>query len=385
MKSKKLFLNAVSLLLPLFFAAMPVYAAEIVGPSGGQGNVILGAQESHKNLYVGGGNLTVNSNISGDLTAVGGMLDIIGNVENEALIAGGNISISGSLGGNSRVAGGNITISGPINGDLAIAGGNIDLTGKASVAGDLLIAGGSVIIDAPVKGDIRVAGGNVTINSKVGGKVYARASKSLSFGSGADVAGEVNYKGISPAIVDAAAKTGTINYTKIEPNSYAGKVAGLLTLGFLIKLLAWLIAGYVVLKFLKNFILSLREEVTQKPWANLGVGFLTLIAPPILFILLLITFVGYYLAALLAISYALLLVSTGLISALVLGYYTLSKMNKPGEVIVEWQALLIGVVIWVVLDFIPVLGWIAKAIIFLMVLGAVTKRLKGSVSPKVLV
>jgi hypothetical protein len=40
------------------------------------------------------------------------------------------------------------------------------------------------------------------------------------------------------------------------------------------------------------------------------------------------------------------------------------------------MAILIGVVVWLVAGFIPVLGWLAMAIVFLMVLGAGVRMLK---------
>ncbi len=374
--TKRTLVKSMIALTALSFLALPAFAAEIIQPTRDNPNVTVGAAEKHKNLYLAGANVTVNADTAADLAAAGGMVLVTGKVEQEALLAGGTVYVSGAIGGNARVAGGNITISGPVGGDLVVAGGNVNLTGSASVAGDLLIAGGNLNIDAPVAGDIRMAGGTAIINSKVGGKVYAR-SQSLSFGSSAEVLSGVEYKGEQTATVAAGARVGEISFTKIRTKDFRGQVVGLFSLAILLKLLAWLVAAYVLLKFKKGFVLSLAEDFKARPWANLGWGLLALFGGPILVVLLFVTLVGYYLAFILGLMYALAIVATNLISAMVLGYFLLSKLSKAGETLTDWQAVVIGVVVWVLLRFIPVLGWLAMAIVFLMVLGAGVKRLKS--------
>ncbi|MDR3642210.1 MAG: hypothetical protein P4L74_01110 [Candidatus Doudnabacteria bacterium] len=366
-----------SLLFVLAFIAAPVYAAETIQPSPGNPNVIVGGSESHKNLYVAGGQVTVNSDTKGDLTAAGGMVNITGNVEQEALVAGGNLNVSGSIGGTMRIAGGNITINGPVGGDLVSVGGSINISGKSKVSGDLMLAGGNIVVDAPVMGNIKIAGGSVTINSPVSGSVQVTA-KQLIFGPGAQISGNISYKGQTAAVVDPAAKISQINFTRLPVKNFGTSAAGLLTLAFLIKLLAWMIAAWVFIHFRKNFVTRLNAEFRLKPWENLGIGFLALVAVPAAVIILFITFVGYYLAFLLGLAYLLTLAAAALLSSIVLGYFLLDKMKKPGEVSPDWQAVIIGVVIWMLLSFIPILGWLAMTVWFLMILGAGVKLLKRS-------
>ena len=166
----------------LFGMAGSAMAADFATATGKDANVLVGASETHKNLYAVGGNVTVNGNTTGDLTAAGGSVTVSGDVEKDLLLAGGTLNLSGTIGANAKIAGGNIFITGPVKGDLAVAGGNINLTGKSSVDGDLLAAGGSITIDAPVKGNVKIAGGNVIINSKIDGSLDVK-SGSLSFGS----------------------------------------------------------------------------------------------------------------------------------------------------------------------------------------------------------
>jgi hypothetical protein len=359
------------------FAGLMVFttvrAADIVSPSKDNSSVSIGSAETHRNLYTGGSNVTVNGNTQGDLVAAGGMVNVEGNVQQEALLAGGTLSVNGSVGGHARIVGGNITVSGAIGGDLVIAGGNVNITGKSSVAGDLLAAGGNLIIDAPVAGMARIAGGNITINNKISGDVYVQASQGLVFGPGADVSGTVYYKGPKSAVVQPGAKVGNIEFTELQRGKNGRNTAGILTVTFLIQLLAWLATAFVLWGLFRGFVPRVAEETFHRPWAGLGLGLLGLIVVPIVIVLLFLTIIGYYLAIVLALIYALALALAGILSAIALGYLVLRWLSKPMDRIVPWQAILIGIVVWSLLRLIPVVGWIAIALIFLMVLGTLMR------------
>jgi cytoskeletal protein CcmA (bactofilin family) len=362
----------------VFVLGAPAQAAELLGPKQNDQNVVLGAKESKKNLYVAGPNVTINGEVVGDLTAAGGMVTITGKTENQALIAGGTLSLNGPIGSTARVAGGNITISAPIGGDLVVAGGTVNLTGSASVAGDLLVAGGNVIIDAPVSGSIRAVGGSILINSKVGGQVWVKNSQNLNFGPSAEVSGKIEYSGYNKAVTDPGAKISAITFTQLEKKNFKNEVRGLMTVAFLIKLLAWLLAGLVLVKLFKNSLVKFLEEYRAKPWENFGYGLLFSLFTPVLAVVLLITFVGYYLAMLVGAVYFLAVLIGSVAAAVALGYYLLSMMNKPGEAPKDWQAVLLGVVAWMILAWIPVLGWLVMMVLWMMTFGVIAKMVKAS-------
>ncbi|MDD4902042.1 MAG: hypothetical protein PHE24_02795 [Patescibacteria group bacterium] len=357
----------------LFGIAGSAMAADFATATGKDGNVLVGAAETHKNLYAVGGNVTVNGITTGDLTAAGGFVTVSGDVEKDLLLAGGTLNLSGTIGDNAKIAGGNIFITGPVKGDLAIAGGNINLTGKSSVDGDLLIAGGSITIDAPVKGNVKIAGGNVIINGKIDGSLDVK-SGSLTFGSGADVAGNINYSGKAKAEVNSGAKVGNINFTEWQPQVPTKKsMAGFLTFAFLIKILAWMVAAWLLMHFKKSWVMKVSDSVQSKPWSNLGWGLVYLIAIPLAIILLFATLIGFYAALIVGAIFAVLLLVAHIFAALIAGFLIVKLFNKTKIDIPVWQPIVIGVLAYMIVSLIPFLGWIATAIIFLMTFGALVK------------
>lgn len=364
--------------LALFFVFSTALAAEIIKPDPNNPNVTVGASETRRNLYTAGGNVTINGTTVGDLVAAGGMVTVEGDVEQDVMMAGGTLSLSGSIGDDARIAGGNITVRSPIGGDLVVAGGNINITSQAIISGDLIIAGGNVVVDAPVNGMVRVVGGNVTINSKINGDVFAQTSEKLIFGASAEVLGRVNHKGSSEAVVQQGAKIPAIEFTQWQgkDRGFGRKLAGLLTLAFLIKLLAWILVGLLLVRFGKGIVHQVVEEVRSAPWANAGWGLVGLIGVPIIIVVLFFTLIGYYVAIILGLSYALMLVVANVLASVVLGYIILRALSKPAENISDWQAVVIGVVVWSLIRLIPILGWLVVFVMLLLTLGAMFKMVK---------
>ncbi len=353
-------------------------AAKFMGATKEDPNITVPAAETYNNLYLAGANVTVNSETKGDLFVAGGMVSLIGDVEEDLNIVGGSLTLSGKVGGDARVGGGNISVSSPIGGDLLLGGGNVALTANSSIGGDLVAGAGNLVVDSPVKGNVKIGGGSVTLNSKIEGDVNVvldggkHNEGTLIIGPDAEILGKIVYKGPKEAIIKEGAKINEIQYTPTSAvsKSFGKKLGFLLTIGFLIKLLAWIIAGLVFVKLMRKRILSVSQTVMQKPWSSLGLGLAGLVLTPVAVILLLVTVVGYYLAILLGIWYGLVLAVVALISSLVLGYWILKLLNKKSEKIKDWQAVVIGVVVFNLLKFIPILGWIVLLLLFLMTFGA---------------
>jgi hypothetical protein len=367
----------VSVLLGLLVVTQSVWAADFLAPKQGEDpNITVSASEVKNNLYAVGANVTVNGSVKGDLMSAGGMVTVIGDVEADLNVAGGSLALSGKVGGDARIVGGNLTISSPIGGDLLVAGGNVSLTEKASVGGDLIIAGGNVILEAPVAGKVRAMAGNLTINSKIGKDVNVRISGNkknegnLIFGPKAEVMGQVYYKGVKSAVVKEGAKVSDIEFTpvvKVNTRAWLG-------MGVAIKFLAILLTVLVLVRWQKEKYQQLATGISEKFWENLGIGLVGVIATPIIGILLLVTFVGFYIGIILLLWYVLVLLMAYLLAVIVLGLWLMKTLKVRADyTILDWKTALLGSVGMLVLGFIPVVGWLVCLVIFLASVGGILK------------
>lgn len=352
-----------------------VFAAEFVNPADDP-NVTIGADEQHRNLYTAGANVTVNAPTQGDLVVAGSTVSIDGDVEDDLMAAGGTVVMNRTVGGDARVAGGNVTINGRVAGDLLVAGGNVTI--NSEIGGDLILAGGNAVVNGRVAGMVRVGGGNVTLNSRVEGEVRANVAEKLTFGPRADIPSKVFYRSSREAEFQNGSNVPNHEFSMIERRDASRNAWGILTAAFLLKLLAWVAAAWLWLHFRRRRFAEIVESVRRDPWSNLGIGAASLILIPIAIVILLLLVVGYYLAALVGVAFALVILAANLISALVLGELVLRYLNKPGEGPAHWQVVVLGVVLWQLLGFIPVLGWIIKLLLFLAVFGAIIRLIRTS-------
>lgn len=375
---KKIIAFAVASLAVFALMVPTTFAAEFIAPDQESGNVTLSSGEKHHNTYVAGGKVFVNTDITGDLYAAGGTITIEGKIEQDAVVAGGTVTINGTVGGDVRVAGGTVTINGAVTGDVLIAGGTVYLTEKASIGGDLAAASGDMIVDSAIAGNAMIAGGVITLNSKVGGTVKVTADQSFTIGSKAEVAQTINYQGVKEATVVDGAKIGAVDFKKIEQprGGHAGRVfATIFTITFVIKILAMMLAGLLLMKLFPRTSHAAVGKIMDKPWVNLGVGALVLFVGPIAVIIALISFFGLYIAIGAFLAWLLMLLFAALSSSVFVGSWIVKQLTKKPNMVYDWQALLIGIAVLSIVMLIPIIGGLFFFAILLIAFGAMIRLL----------
>ncbi|MBI2355585.1 MAG: hypothetical protein HYV13_00035 [Candidatus Doudnabacteria bacterium] len=357
----------------LLLATNTVLAAEFLVPAkDGDPNVSTSAQETIRNLYAAGATVNINGNSQGDLFAAGGVVTVNGNVEDDLFAAGGNININGVVGGNLRTAGGNISISSPVGQDLLAAGGNIAVTSKAAVNADLVVAGGNVVVDSEIKGKAKVTGGNITINGKINGNLEVIADEGLTFGPTSEVVGKVTYKGRKQAVVKEGARIGQIEFTELKKRGSAG-VAGLAPF-LLVKILATFAAGWLTVYFLRRRAQIITDRIYRQPWQMLGLGLAGLVLTPVVVAVLFATVIGYYVALVLMAWYFFMLLLSCLASVIFTGAWVIKLAKKYPTLPLTWLSVLVGVLVVAILWFVPVIGWAAILVLFLLGFGSVLRH-----------
>lgn len=375
---KLLSLAAASIALLLVLAPV-ASAAEFLSPADNQGNVTLSSTETHHNAYVAGGSVFVNSATTGDLYAAGGNLTIEGTVEQDLVVAGGTITVNGTVGGDVRVAGGNVTINSKVGGDLVVAGGTVIVSEKGSVGGDAMVAGGTVNFDGAVGANMKIRAGEVTINSPVFGTVDVVADKSLTFGSKAAIAGSIKYKGTQEAVVKDGAAISHVDFQKEEGRGDRGHgagrmLAGIITLAFFVKIVGIILFGLLLLKIYPRTTRTLVQNMRANPWHNMLLGFVGLIVMPIAAVILMITLVGIYVAFLVLLVWLILALITSVIACIYAGAWVIKMINKKSEMVVDWQALVVGTVVLVIISIVPILGVLIFIALMLMAFGATLRH-----------
>jgi len=359
----------VGAVITLLVAPMLLAAAEV---RVGEQPSLAGNERISDDFYIAGGNVSSAGPITGDLIAAGGNVLINSPVTQDVIVGGGSITILGTVGDDVRVGGGNITISGQVRGDVVVGGGQTQISG-AGVSGDVLWGGGSLRIEAPVAGDLKLGGGEVYINSTVRGNVEFAGEK-LTLGQGAVIEGNLTYKSPNEATLEEGARVqGATDFQRQDRNKAKEGVLAFATLAVLTGFLMKLACALVLALFFHRYAVTLVRSVVDRPLVELGRGFAAFAILPIASIVLLITILGVPLGIIGLIAIVVLLIFSSLFAPVILGSIVHKWTLKPATYEVTWLTVLIGVVLYSILGWIPFIGWIAKFALVLMTLGAIVK------------
>jgi hypothetical protein len=225
----------------------------------------------------------------------------------------GKVYAQAQIGGDSPVVfGQNYTLSeGQTIKDLIVFGGNAVISAGANVTGDILIFGGNLSISGTVQGGVTSFGGNVTVTDNgiirgvlntVGGNRFI-SPKAMVGGESSDVS-QLPFR--IPSLVFSP---GT--------NFNLGPGFGFLWVVFFSLLLAAI--AVVIVLFLPTPTSYVAKTITGEPIVSGGVGLLTLVITPAIFLVLAITIVLIPLAVLFVLVFGVTLVFGWIALGLALG------------------------------------------------------------------
>lgn len=346
-----------------------------------EGNIVVAKDDNPRNLYSAGNMISVDGNVTKDMIAAGNILNVNGDIGDDLWMAGGTVVVQGNIGGSLRLAGGNIMINGIVKEDILVAGGNVTISNLAKIGGDIYVAGGVINIDALVDGDINIVGGRAMINNKVGGDVYAKMDDVLELGSGAVIDGNLTYKAPKDLIMKEGAQiNGEAEFSRIASKKWAKKdfgkiLIGFLTIKFLIKILSLVVTGLVLVHIFSKTTSRVVKKSLKNFWPSLGIGFAALVLTPVVCIILLVTVIGAKLAMILGVIYALVIMLSVFLGSIALGSLLMKLITKKDKYIVDWQAVVVGAVVFAVLRLIPIIGWLTYLVFALIALGVLYKTI----------
>ena len=358
-----------------FFAAglsvLPflAYAADI---RMGQKPDVGSGEKITSNLYLAGGHVSSAATVMGDEIIAGGDILVNGPVSQDVLAAGGNITILGAIGGDVRIAGGNVMIGNIVKGDVVVLAGQTTLSGS-SIGGDVIWGGGELRIDAPVSGNLQLKGGDVTINAPVKGSITFKGG-SIHLGPKAIIEGNLTYTTPDKVSMDdGAIVKGKVTYDPSPTKPSPGVLAVIVSLAFLAKFLMTLACAMTLGLIFNRYTRDLVSGVAEQPLVELGRGFVTMVVLPVASVLLISTLVGIPFGILGFLGFAALYVYSWIITPILVGSIVHKWFAKTPMYSVTWVTILIGILIYIILDLIPILGWVVKFAAALMAIGGAVR------------
>jgi cytoskeletal protein CcmA (bactofilin family) len=409
----------ISLICLVLFTLAPMALAF---ESRGGDTVVIGADEViEDDLYVGAETFTLDGTVKGDLVVGGSTIEINGTVEGDLLAVGQTVVVKGTVKDDARIAGMALILDSEaqVGDDVMAAGFSMEDRKGSSVGGDFVYAGYQALLAGDVAQDLTVAVGGLQLSGSIGGDVKAEVGEpgegpppmffmpgvpsmpsvpmGLTVDQGARIGGKLDYTSPSQWSIPAGVVGGVVTHhmpeIEVEEEvvvSPARRAADWF-LGHLRRLVTLLLAGLLMVWVVPSWTEKATGALRAKPLPSLGWGVVSIAA--FFFALLVILIVTILVAVVLGVITLGRLAGTtawtGALTMALLGFFFSIAVTYVTKVVVsllggrlilaplkrDWAEgriwpLVVGVVLFVIITAIPILGWLVNLVVVLLGLGA---------------
>lgn len=355
----------------LALAALPAAAyAETVVRTGD--SVSIGVNQSvENNLYAAAGSVSLSGEVKADMYAVAGTVTVNGPVGADLTVLGGTAQVHSSIGDDTRIIAGDAVVSGEVGGDLFVIGGRLSVLSSAKVAGNVYFYGGEAAIEGRIEGQVVGRSETFFVNGEVGGMDVVAMKVEL--GDSANVRGDLSYSSVSElSRAPGATVGGQIVRGAERSPSEGGRDFPV------VFLVIWLFTS-LCLFLLFRPVIERVAETARRDTLKVGlIGLVSVIAGPIIGVVLVATVLGVWLGVLKLLVTAILFIITMMVLPAVLGSYLLSFW-KPGRRLDIWTVLA-GMLAVVALNIIPfggLLVFVAYAVTIGSILYLLYQKTRG--------
>ena len=314
---------------------------------------IFTVQVNAKQFYAND-KIKINEQQDYSVFAAGQEIDISSFIDGSTFVAGEDITITSSQ-DIIFAAGEDIKIKDAYAKDVFVAGMELEITN--SQIRDLFAFAEDIEINSEISHNAYLGATKVVIDSKIMGNVYI-AAEEIIIKDGAEIMGTLEYPETAYIrISDDAIIENTKEFNVNEPDM--GTSIQVMITDFINSYLTILVTGIAfIILFRKQFDKLEKEELSFENVAKkVGLGFLLLIATPVVVLLLMCTIVGVPLSFMLLALYIMLIYISIIPSGYFIAYKLLHKNIKN-----DYLLLAIGILGIKLLEFVPVIGFLVALI-----------------------
>ena len=321
------------------------------------------------------GNVDVKGTVLGDVYVFAQSVTITGDVSGSVFAGGANVTIDAQGVQTIWAFGGSVKVTGDISNNLMLFGGSLVVGENTIVGKDITAYGGQCTVGGNTKGTIRGSMGSFTMtgNSSL---VKIKADKAT-LKSGAQIAGDfILASENEPVIEQGATVVGEMIIKKpeaVEARAFFAALAPALAFFFtvikIIMFIAKIIVGILLIAFFKRYVQRIMDTLLTKTWKSLGWGFLGVIVIPVVVVILFVILIGYPLGIFGVYIYTILWYLSSIFVGLVIGEKVIKLFRKEGEISL-YLSFIIGILILLVIGFIPILNIIVRIFTVLFGFGA---------------
>lgn len=299
-----------------------------------------------------------------DLFFAGERLDFSGKISAALHAAGETVNMQGTVGNGIKAVGRNIAVVGDVTGTSFIGGQHVEIDRTSRVDGDLFIGAREAVLQGEITGDLYVGAGEVSIQNEIHGDVKAYVGK-IAIAENGRIVGNLTYRSDQELTEEELAKvTGEVKFERKDHRYFdterAKSLFGKFTWLALLFKLSFLAVGLLLLLFPATRFLehryTLREVLGNALW-----GLIPIFVYPTAIVVSVVLLLTLPLAVSLLLLFVPLILVTKMLGVTIVGSY-LAGVFKIGSNS-RFLYFILGGVLYTVVSFIPLLGFLALAFV----------------------
>lgn len=353
----------------LMLLVLPATTSAAEVQHGNPSYTLPAGQEVQTDLIVAGEHIQIDGTVDGDLIVFSRNVVVNGHVKGDIIAFVGDFTLNGTVDGNVRAANQSLTINGTVGKNVMSWGQDWTLGEKASVGGSAILGDANADVDGHLGGDLLAISGITALNGTLGRNVDIRGGR-LQIGSGADVKGNIRFRGdAAPEIASGAklASAPVVTIRKRGPDYAQAAYYWHQTMEWGASFLFGLVVLLVAPVFFGNVV-----HASDRLAPAIGLGVLFLFAIPLAAIFACFTIVGLGLGIPAILLYLVALYSTQVFIGSWIGEKLLGVGSGIGPAI---GRLALGLAILRGLRILPYVGWLVTLVMLFWGLGALALAL----------
>jgi len=387
MNKNKIF-TLLAVLLVVFSLPSAVLAAK------SKGTIIVPVDETiDGNYFAAGEQVLVDGTINGDLIVAGGVVIVTGAVSGDIIAAGGQVRVLGPVQGDIRLMGGDVQVDSIIGKNVTILGGNVLLGLDSAIGASAVVLAGNLDAMGSIEQNLRAGVGSLKLSGVIKENAWLKVGEPNQFivqpqawvGNNLEYTSPTRAEVLSGATINGeVVHTGMKTINDQQKKKAAGVLGAVLAIGYitvkLFQLVSLWILGLVLLWAVPKYLLKVNKALQKDFWPSVGRGLVVSFILPICLFVIALTLVGIPVAVLVGALYAVALLCSIIHISFYLGEWVLRKLTKRRwkGVSPHWSMIL-GVLLFVLIVSIPLIGWLLKWILVSAGFGALLMTWKDDV------
>jgi len=353
--------------LLLVVTALPA-AAETTVRTGNQFE--LPADQRIEGNFLGVGNPVSQSGVvEGDTLLLGNQVTVTGETGADVLAAGILTRLDGVVTGDARVLGGTVTVTGSIAGDLIAVADTVEILSGAEIGGDVLLYARTASVAGDVGGSVKGSSNRLQINGAVAGAVDVSVGY-LDLGATASITESVRYasRHLLTQNIDTVVGGPVLRNDPVYINSDASLRSTVMPLiALLFATLLWL---YLSRKTLDGIVVRTTANIPR----SAVTGTVAFLVVPLIVFVLLLSLLGTYVALVVLVGYALLVLMACAVLPAVIGHWVM-RFGKNQAQQATPLSILVGAIVCGLLFLLPTVGVVMLFFLGIIVFGGLVESI----------